>query len=81
MRLTAIFARYVTLSPNICTKLDAIAKCLPARPVGTTPIVAWHEVPGTESPEEPSCRVRYERAQLISEVFLAEKCAVFLKEG
>jgi len=27
------------------------AKCLPARPVGTTPIVAWHEVPGTASLE------------------------------
>jgi hypothetical protein len=34
-----------------CTNLDAIAKCLPARPVGTTPIVAWHEVPGKASLE------------------------------
>ena len=50
-RLTAVFARYVTLSPNSCTKLDAVAKCLPARPGGTTPIVAWHEVPGKGAPE------------------------------
>jgi hypothetical protein len=26
--------------------LDAVAKWLQARPVGTTEIVAWHEVPG-----------------------------------
>src|SRR5271166_730657 len=31
--------------------LDAVAKCLQARPVGTTPIVAWHEVPGKGAPE------------------------------
>src|SRR5271157_6358493 len=30
---------------------DAVAKCLQARPVGTTPIVAWHEVPGKGAPE------------------------------
>ena len=31
----------------------------PERPVGTTPIVAWHEVPGlAPPPEEPSRRVR-----------------------
>ena len=27
-------------------QLNAVAKCLPAYSVGTTPIVAWHEVPG-----------------------------------
>ena len=57
------------------------AKCLQARPVGTTPIVAWHEVPGKASLERTVCRVRYDRAQLIPEVFLVEMCAVFLKEG
>src|SRR5271166_2365848 len=29
--------------------LDAVAKCPQARPAGTTPIVAWHEVPGLVS--------------------------------
>jgi hypothetical protein len=28
---------------------NAVAKCLQARPVGTTPIVARHEVPGKAS--------------------------------
>jgi hypothetical protein len=32
--------------------LDAVAKCLPARPGGTTPIVAWHEVPGKRPSHE-----------------------------
>ena len=36
-------------------------------------IVAWHEVPGKRPPKEPSRRVRYDRAQLIPEVFLVEK--------
>ena len=36
------------------------------------PIVAWHEVPGKCPPKEPSRRVRYDRAQLIPEVFLVE---------
>ena len=46
------------------------------------PIVAWHEVPGKSvTSKEPSRRVRYDRAQLIPEVFLVEMCAVFLKEG
>jgi hypothetical protein len=31
--------------------LDAVGKCLPARPGGTIPIVAWHEVPGKGSLE------------------------------
>ena len=44
-------------------------------------IVAWHEVPGKRAPKDPSRRVRYDRAQLIPEVFLVEMCAVFLKEG
>jgi len=35
-------------------------------------IVAWHEVPGNRPPKEPSRRVRYDRALLIPEVFLAE---------
>jgi hypothetical protein len=51
------------------------------RPVGTTPIVAWHEVPGKASLEKPSRRVRYDRARLIPDLFLVEMCAVFLKEG
>jgi NAD(P)-dependent dehydrogenase (short-subunit alcohol dehydrogenase family) len=38
---------------------------------------AWVSVP----PKEPSRRVRYDRAQLIPEVFLVGRCAVFLKEG
>ena len=44
-------------------------------------IVARHEVPGKRPSKEPSRRVRYDRAQLIPEVFLVELCAVFLKEG
>jgi hypothetical protein len=35
-------------------------------------IVARHEVPGKRPPKEPSCRVRYDRALLIQEVFLVE---------
>src|SRR5208337_3481624 len=31
--------------------------------------------------KEPCRRVRYDRSQLIPEVFLVEMCAVFLKEG
>src|SRR5271165_2338 len=71
------------ISKKILNKviLDAVAKCLQARPVGTTPIVAWHEVLGKRPSKEPSRRVRYDRAQLIPEVFLVEMCAVFLKEG
>src|ERR1700722_8849412 len=39
-------------------------ECLPAGPVGTTPIVARHEVPGKASPQkEPSRRVPHDRAQ------------------
>ena len=38
---------------------------------------AWGKRPS----KEPSRRVRYDRAQLIPEVFLVEMCAVFLKEG
>ncbi len=34
------------------------------------PIVAWHEVPGKAPSKEPSRRVRYDRTQLIPEVFL-----------
>ena len=37
--------------------------------------------PGKRPSKEPSRRVRYDRAQLIPEVFLVEMCAVFLKEG
>src|SRR5580700_10140581 len=36
---------------------------------------AWESA----APKEPSRRVRYDRAQLIPEVFLVEMCAVFLK--
>jgi hypothetical protein len=36
------------------------------------PIVAWHEVPGKRARKDPSRRVRYDRAQLIPEVFLVE---------
>ena len=36
---------------------------------------------GKRPSKEPSRRVRYDRAQLIPEVFLVEMCAVFLKEG
>jgi hypothetical protein len=43
-------------------------------------IVARHEVPGNASSKGPSRRVRYDRAQLIPEVFLHKICAVFLKE-
>jgi hypothetical protein len=35
---------------------------------------------GKRPSKEPSRRVRYDRAQLIPEVFLVEMCAVFLKE-
>jgi hypothetical protein len=42
-------------------------------------IVARHEVPGTASLERTSHRVRYDRAQLIPEVFPVERRAVFLK--
>ena len=38
---------------------------------------AWGKRPS----KEPSRRVRYDRAQLIPEVFLVQMCAVFLKEG
>jgi hypothetical protein len=31
--------------------------------------------------KEPSRRVRYDRAQLIPEVFFVEMCTVFLKES
>jgi hypothetical protein len=41
-------------------------------------IVARHEVPGKRPSKEPSRRVRYDRAQLIPQVFLVEMCAVFL---
>src|ERR1700675_4920209 len=40
-------------------------------------IVAWHEVPGKRLSNEPSRRVRYDRAQLVPEVFLVEICALF----
>ena len=36
---------------------------------------------GKRPSKEPSRRVRYDRAQLIPQVFLIEMCAVFLKEG
>src|ERR1700722_12025474 len=55
-----------------------MSKCPPARHGGTTPIVAWHEVPGRRPSKEPSRRVRYDRARLIPEVSLVEMCAVFL---
>src|ERR1700724_2352379 len=55
--------------------LDAVAKCLPARPGGTTPIVAWHEVPGKASLERTVPSVRYDRTQRIPEVFLVDMCA------
>jgi hypothetical protein len=42
---------YVTVIPKVGTELDAVAECSQARPVGTTPIVAWHEVPGKASLE------------------------------
>src|SRR5208283_3270245 len=78
-------ALHTTRSRSACCAVsswrDAVAKCPQARPVGTTPIVAWHEVPGKRPSKEPSRRVRYDRAQLIPEVFLVEMCAVFLKEG
>jgi hypothetical protein len=35
---------------------------------------------GMRPSKEPPRRVRYDRAQLIPEVFLVEMCAVFLKE-
>ena len=38
-------------------------------------IVAWHEVPGKRPPKEPSRRVRYDRTQLIPEVFLVESAS------
>jgi hypothetical protein len=38
-------------------------------------IVAWHEVPGKRPSKEPSRRVRYDRAQLIPEVFFRRRCA------
>src|SRR5271165_4903829 len=77
-------ALHTTRSRSACCAAsswrDAVAKCLQARPVGTTPIVAWHEVPGTKClgkrpSKEPSRRVRYDRAQLVPEVFLVEMCA------
>ena len=37
----------------LARSLDAITKRLQARPVGDTPIVAWHEVPGKASSKEP----------------------------
>jgi hypothetical protein len=39
-------------------------------------IVARHEVPGKASSKEPSRRVRYDREQLIPELFLVEMCAL-----
>jgi hypothetical protein len=45
------------------------------RPVGTTPIVAWHEVPGKRGPKDPSRRVRYDRAQLIRRSSLVESAS------
>ncbi len=50
--------------------LDAITKRLQARPVGDTPIVAWHEVPGKASSKEPFRRVRYDRAQDVLDRFV-----------
>jgi hypothetical protein len=44
-------------------------------------IVARHEVPGKDPSKEPSRRVRYDRVQLIPQVFLIEICVVFLWEG
>ena len=38
----------VLLEAATCRRL--FAKCLPACPGGTIPIVAWHEVPGKASP-------------------------------
>ncbi len=40
-------------------------------------IVARHEVPGMTPSQEPSRRVRYDRAQLIPQVFLVEVRVVF----
>ena len=57
-------------SASFFSRIDGVETVSAARPVGTTPIVAWHEVPGKESLEEPSRRVRYDRAQLIPEVFV-----------
>jgi hypothetical protein len=53
--------------------VTGLAVSLPARPVGTIPNVAWHEVPGKASSKEPSRRVRYDRAQLIRKVFFGRK--------
>ena len=38
---------------------------------------AWEKRPS----KEPSRRVRYDRVQLIPQVFLGEMCVVFLEEG
>jgi hypothetical protein len=40
-------------------------------------IVAWHKVPGKASLERTVPWARYDRAQLIPEVFLVEMCAEF----
>jgi len=60
----------VSCFPNATSKPrrrlgQLVPKCLRACPVGTTPIVAWHEVPGKASLEKPSRRVRSDWAQLI----------------
>jgi hypothetical protein len=44
-------------------------------------IVARHEVPGKRPSKEPSRRVRYDRAQLIPQVFLVESESCFFRKA
>jgi hypothetical protein len=46
------------------------------RPVGTTPIVAWHEVPGNAFLKEPCRRVRYDRRSCSNRCFSSNVCRV-----
>jgi hypothetical protein len=68
------------------TRLQTFGNSIQLKPVANVPEgrcdrslarSAWDSA----TPKEPSRRVRYDRAQLIPEVFLVKMCAVFLKEG
>jgi hypothetical protein len=71
---------------SMCSKRFAVSACFQDVPSNQHPqknrprqghtdisIVAWHEVPRLL--KEPSRRVRYDRARLITGLFLAEMCA------
>jgi hypothetical protein len=75
-----VVAGFVRSQPDLSLPTTGLRRFfwMPYCPGGTTPIVAWHEVPGKTPSKEPSRRVRYDRAQLVPEVFLVVMCALFL---